>query len=259
MASRIYTETDSFVNENGKLYVGKVFTAAGFRKWLRVQRRTRTIKWHVIHHTWAPESSEPDMGTVSKNIFDWYSDHWGFEWGRFCHTMTGTQQGQPVIFVGTHPDWQGIHCAYRNAYGLGTENYGNGQKRPFPDWQLELLWQVMLGYQEWAGVPTAYVGSSDAPGTSFHRDHPKAGKDCPGLPYNTAEYLWAKFAQLGEDDMTDEDRKLLEDLNRDHAAQSFRESIALAIMCGDWDGADALMAEAKEEGFTIKGYKRPPR
>lgn len=207
MASRIYTEADTFTDESSKLYIGKVFTAGGFRAWLRAQRRTRYIKWHVIHHTWVPETSEPDMGTVSRGIFDWYSEHWGFQWGRFCHTMTGTQQGQPVIFVGTHPDWQGIHAAHRNANALGTENYGNGQKRPFPDWQLELLWQIMLGYEEWAGVPTAYVGYSDGPGNLFHRDCPDAGKDCPGLPYNTADYMWAKFAQMGDDMYSEKDRE----------------------------------------------------
>lgn len=266
MASRVYTEADAFVNENGSLYVGKVFTAAGFRAWLRAQKRTRTIRWHVIHHTWSPETSEPDIGVVTRRIFDWYAETYKYQWGRYAHTWTGTQQGQPVIFVGTHPDHQGIHARHRNTEALGTENYGNGQKQPFPDWQLELLWEVMLAYEEWAGVPTAYVGYTDAPGTLFHRDCPDAGKDCPGLPYNTAEYLWAKFAQMG-DDMADpqvialltEVRDLLTSIRYEaFASASFRDAIGNALKNGDIAEATRLNNLMAGEGFTNSGFV-PPR
>ena len=62
---------------------------------------------------------------------------------------------------------------------------------------------------------------------------------------------------LGGDDMTPEDRALLTEIKRSTVATSYRESIALAVACGDWDEADKLMAEAKRAGFEIRGYHRP--
>jgi N-acetylmuramoyl-L-alanine amidase len=63
--------------------------------------------------------------------------------------------------------------------------------------------------------------------------------------------------KLEDDDMTPEDRALLTEIKKSTVATSYRESIALAVACGDWDEADNLYAEAKKAGFEIKGYKRP--
>lgn len=58
--------------------------------------------------------------------------------------------------------------------------------------------------------------------------------------------------------------KLLENIDRDHAAQSYRESIGLAVQRGiadklgvDLGPAEELVAEAEAAGFEVRGWDRP--
>lgn len=46
-------------------------------------------------------------------------------------------------------------------------------------------------------------------------------------------------------------------LDADHAAQSYRESISLALACGNLEGATELYDEATARGINIRGFVRP--
>lgn len=60
-----------------------------------------------------------------------------------------------------------------------------------------------------------------------------------------------------EDDLTDEDRKLLQEIKQSAVATSYRENIMLALLNNDLNKATELFDEALAAGINVEGYSRP--
>ena len=229
VVSRLYTEADTFHDESGSVWVGKVFTVPGFEKWLAAQKLTRELLYVVDHHTYVPPpplapSSPTDLANRVKAIGANY--YWkpkskggrGWTWGYMPHLWESEIDGIVYVFVGTHPSWAAPQCTHFNKRGLGIETWWNGYHRAWTRGIHWGLWRIHVAIREWAGVPltravTGPVNTnmpSGRPGRLFHRDAKDSNKDCPG-PLNTHARLyadWQLFEQLEEEDMsyTDDDR-----------------------------------------------------
>lgn len=94
------------------------------------------------------------------------------------------------------------------------------------------------------------------------------GKWDPYPPWETQVWPHLKAIIGGEEDTMNKEQEAkldliveqgakLDRLIKSTAATSYREAIQLAVLCGNWDEADKLAAEAKEKGYTIRGYSRP--
>ena len=136
--SRLYTEADVFCDESGSVWVGKVFTVAGFEKWLAEQKLTRRLLYVVDHHTWSPadEPSSPlsfcnrVQGIGTNYYWKKKSDGGrGWTWGYMPQLWLAVIKGEPYVTVGTHPSWAAPQCTHFGREDLGIETWWNGDRQ----------------------------------------------------------------------------------------------------------------------------------
>lgn len=160
--------------------------------------------------------------------------------------------------------WQGRWSC--NYFSIGVEIQHSPYER-FTQGQIEALsWlvaQVREEYPHIAWTTHEYISGY----------HPETGaviqgKWDPYPPWETQVWPHLKAIIGGEEDTMNKEQEAkldliveqgakLDRLIKSTAATSYREAIQLAVLCGNWDEADKLAAEAKEKGYTIRGYSRP--
>ncbi len=100
--------------------------------------------------------------------------------------------GEPLIYVGTHPAWDGIGIAWRNRRYLHIEAIGDFDRQRMPA-AMEELYRFALQTVCGDRIPLEdcagrQVDNPAQPlGLLFHRDGPGVTKQCPGA---TTEKSW---------------------------------------------------------------------
>lgn len=221
----------NFPDESTKTGVWRVMPVDDFPAWLRAQSRVpASIRYLVDHHTWSPASaSQSPSGFLAqvRGIFRNYYEvpkskggrGWPRDHGPQLHL--GLIDGKAWLVIAANLHVHGPHCAYFNACSVGIETYTNGDKTPWPEEMLRGLYVVHAAFRDRLGIPlkkgvsgptNTNVPTQTGSGFLFHRDAKKSDKSCPGW-LNTHAMLQAAFDRYDseEDDMTGDDRKLLED------------------------------------------------
>lgn len=125
------------------------------------------------------------------------------------------------------------------SYGIQTEAWSRFDEEGRLNGKYPVTWSRFADVRQWTNNGPGRIG----------------GVSCDGLDLVGNLRLYHPTEEA--DDMyTDEDRKADQ---KSREASSYRESIALAVACGNWAGADELVAEATAKGVVIRGYMRPPQ
>jgi hypothetical protein len=250
------------VDDSGKIFVGRFLRPEQIEEWVYGQTISRHVWGICTHHTWSPDQKTWRGIRSLESVFVYYSSALKWPRGIGPHFFVGPEfsYGSTVgVFVATHPQRQGIHCAGCNAGSIGVEHVWNGDRAPFPPEYLHVSSILYRALGDKLGIPMERSFNRE-PGLFFHRDH--ATKSCPGSAVKHAEFIAAiRYPPLmeaagEEDDMTPEQDERLTKVEKSLRASSFREAILIAISCGDWDRAEALDAQAQAQGF-VTGFSRP--
>lgn len=254
----------NYPDESAKTGVWRVMPADDFPAWLAAQSRVpASIRYIVDHHTWSPASASqtPDgfkaqvLG-IFRNYYEVPKSKGGRGWTRDHGPQLhlGIIGGRAYVVVAANLWVHGPHCAYFNGCSVGIETYINGDKEPWPEEMLRGLWVIHAAFRDRLGIPlrrgvtgptNTNVPTTTGRGWLFHRDARESNKSCPGNR-NTHVALQAAFDRLdaeGDDDMTDEDRKLLKQARLSDVARSYDMEIIKALVRGDEDVAARLEAE----------------
>lgn len=244
------------MDDSGKIYVGRFLRPEQIESWVQEQTITRHVWGICTHHTWSPDQHQWRGQSSLEGVFTYYRGVRGWPKGVGPHFFVGPEfsYGSTVgVWVATHPQQQGIHCAGYNAGTIGVEHVWNGDLSPFPAEYLRVTATLYRALGEKLGIPLERSFNRE-PGLFFHRDH--ATKSCPGNRVKHGEFIAALHHPEEDDMFSDEDRDTLNALKRSATASSFREAIMVAISCGNWAEADRLNMEAKAAGI-VTGYIRP--
>lgn len=179
-----------FLNEAGKVFVGRFLYPDQYAKWLLAQAKpTWGPKYICVHHTWSPTDEQWYGYESLKGIFRYYKYERGWPEGIGPHFWVAPfyHHGPWGCYVGTHPFRQGIGAVDWNYDTIHIETAWNGDLDPFSDEVLKALHRLLTNLRDWLDIPMQLVdfGSSGYAvkgrrGLLFHRDTPKAGKSCPG-------------------------------------------------------------------------------
>lgn len=265
-----------FPDESAKRGVWRVMPVDDFPAWLQAQSRVpESIRYIVDHHTWSPEStSQSTAGFLSqvKNIFAWYQkpkDQGGKGWSKDSgpQLWLGLIGGRAYLVIAANLWVHGPHTAYFNGNSVGIETMWNGDKQPWPEEMLRGLYVIHAAFRDRLGIPlergvtgptNTNLPTQTGKGWLFHRDARESNKSCPGTKNTHAPLQVAldrySAATKEEDDMTDDDRKLLEEavlygkLARvSDVARSHDVEILKAMVAGEAPESIAAMETDKAE------------
>ncbi len=188
----------AYVNEAGKIYVGREFSGATIReavlefaKWWRVQGLgSEPFNAVGIHHTWKPTQASWAGRTTLAGVFSYYKNELGWPEGVGPHLWLHVRPAGGVsIYVGTHPAHDGIGIAGRNRRWLHIEQVADFDTNNPSSVQNRLLGEV-LGVVCGKRIPLRYITvGRDNPATPlglmYHRDVDTINppKSCPGKLY----------------------------------------------------------------------------
>lgn len=144
--------------------------------------------------------------------------------------------------------WQGKESC--NFFSLGCEIQHSPGKDFTPE-QLDAIWYLTRIVQ--AEYPTMQHT------THKYISGALQGKTDPFSPQweSQAWPIIQRVINNQEDDLTDEDRKLLQEIKQSTIATSYRENIMLALLNNNLNKATELFDEALAAGINVEGYSRP--
>lgn len=197
----------TYVDESGRLFIGKQFTLPELARWFAVQNLGAAPYNGIgIHHTAIP-TGRKFVGTKTvQAIFDFYVNEHGWTRGKGPHFWLyggdnpGYHPGQILVVVGTHPRHDGIGITGRNHRWVHIEAFGNFDDQRMPDgvvrgykFLLQMLSKrrnqpVKINHGPSMSGPSAWQGGL------FHRDAKTNIKSCPG---NTTTHDWFDKAMTG--------------------------------------------------------------
>ena len=155
--------------------VGKVWSNASFKEYLKTVKKPSWVRAVVIHHTAAPSLAQRPKGLLIEhihNISGFYKNTLG--WNRGPHLFTDENE----IYGMTPLTTAGIHAASFNSYTIGIEVLGNYDVEDPLNGRGKECWnttaKATADLLEWIGV------EANSKTILFHRDDPKTSKTCPG-------------------------------------------------------------------------------
>lgn len=189
-----------YVNESGRLYIGRQFTSVeDFEEWLDAQD-IGTLPYNAVvdHHTYRPSQGQWVGLQHVHNLRAYYRDVNKWPDGRMPHLFVHVRSNGTVeINVATHPAHDGIHAKYGNHRTIGIEAVWDGEAAPFSDRMVELLRRLHIvlarrrggalkRVARWADGPSTWIGFQ------IHRYVPGNSTSCFGSRNMSPESFYAR-------------------------------------------------------------------